>query len=114
MEVTGKIMFIGEEQTFGKYTKKEMAINTIAEKYPQDILVVWSNDNIGRAKTAKVGDEVTVSFNLRGRKWVSPQGEVRYFNTLDAWKIEFIKQANPQTPSKPQPESLEYQDDLPF
>ena len=37
-----------------------------------------------------IGDMVEVSFNLRGREWTSPQGEVRVFNTLDAWKITAI------------------------
>ena len=36
----------------------------------------------------KEGDQVEVFFNLRGREWTNPQGEVKVFNTLDAWKIE--------------------------
>jgi hypothetical protein len=35
----------------------------------------------------KVGDEVEVGINLRGREWTSPQGEVKYFNTIQGWKI---------------------------
>ncbi|MEY5040956.1 MAG: hypothetical protein RLZZ414_495, partial [Bacteroidota bacterium] len=30
----------------------------------------------------------TVHFNLRGREWTSPQNEVKYFNSLEAWRIE--------------------------
>ena len=33
-------------------------------------------------------DQIEVSFNIRGREWTSPQGEVKYFNTLEAWRIE--------------------------
>jgi single-strand DNA-binding protein len=36
----------------------------------------------------KVGNEIEVSFNLRGREWTSPAGEVKYFNTLEAWRLE--------------------------
>ena len=36
-----------------------------------------------------------VSFNLRGREWTSPQGEVKYFNSLDAWRIEKVGQGMP-------------------
>jgi hypothetical protein len=35
-------------------------------------------------------EQVEVSFNLRGREWTSPQGEVKYFNTLEAWRIERV------------------------
>jgi hypothetical protein len=35
-----------------------------------------------------VGDELHVEFNLRGREWHSPSGEVKYFNTLEAWRVE--------------------------
>jgi hypothetical protein len=31
-----------------------------------------------------------VSFNLRGREWVSPKGETKYFNTLNAFKLDTI------------------------
>ena len=37
-----------------------------------------------------IGQEINVNYNLRGRKWTSPQGETRYFTTLDVWKIEKI------------------------
>ena len=36
----------------------------------------------------EVGDAVTVSINLRGRAWDNPQGETKYFNTVEAWRIE--------------------------
>lgn len=36
----------------------------------------------------KVGEDVTVSINLRGREWINPQGEAKYFNTIQAWRIE--------------------------
>ena len=36
------------------------------------------------------GEEVKITFNLRGREWTSPKGEVRYFNSLDIWKIELV------------------------
>jgi hypothetical protein len=35
-----------------------------------------------------VGDSVTVGINLRGREWVSPSGETKYFNQINGWKIE--------------------------
>jgi hypothetical protein len=34
------------------------------------------------------GQEIELSFNLKGREWTSPAGDVKYFNTLQGWKIE--------------------------
>jgi hypothetical protein len=48
---------------------------------------------------------VEVSFNLRGREWTSPTGDVKYFNTLEAWRIE--------TAQAPTPEE-KVEEDLPF
>jgi hypothetical protein len=44
-----------------------------------------------------VGQSVEVSFNLKGRLWTSPQGEDKYFNSLEAWRI------TPQSAATPTP-----------
>jgi len=36
-----------------------------------------------------IGQEVTASINLRGRKWTDKDGNDKYFNTIEAWKIFF-------------------------
>ena len=36
----------------------------------------------------EVNDTVKVSINLRGREWVNPEGETKYFNSIQAWRIE--------------------------
>jgi hypothetical protein len=43
-----------------------------------------------------LGDELAVSINIEGRSWTSPQGEVKYFNTLSAWKIDRLNVSTPQ------------------
>ena len=41
--------------------------------------------------SVRVGDELKVHFNLRGREWTSPKdGVTKYFNTLEAWRIEKV------------------------
>lgn len=37
-----------------------------------------------------VGDEVKVSFNIKGTKWVK-DGKENYITNLDAWRIESVK-----------------------
>jgi hypothetical protein len=38
-----------------------------------------------------VGDEIKVHFNIKGSKW-EKNGQVSYFNNLDAWRVEQILQ----------------------
>ena len=54
----------------------------------------------------QVGEFVDVSFNLRGREWTSPQGEVKYFNTVEAWRIERVGQGTGIPAGGPSPMSL--------
>ena len=37
-----------------------------------------------------IGDEVKVSFNLKGTRW-EKEGKVNYFTNLDAWRMESVK-----------------------
>jgi len=121
-ETTGKVYLISPTETRGNFTFRKFVLE-IADnpKYPQFVEFQTTRDNIGKLDTIKVGDEVRVEFNLRGREWTSKTGEVKYFNTLDAWKID-AKQVAAQPPqhqaSLPHPNSPGTDsipdDDLPF
>jgi hypothetical protein len=56
--------------------------------YPQDIQFQLTQDKCSLLDGFNINDQIDVSFNLRGREWTSPQGEVKYFNSLDAWRID--------------------------
>lgn len=74
-----------------KFSKREFVVTDGSdEKYPQDIMFELTQDKTALLDSVMEGQEVEVSFNLRGREWKSPQGEVKYFNTLNAFKIETI------------------------
>jgi hypothetical protein len=64
--------------------------------YPQDISFQATQDKCSMLDAIQPNDQVEVSFNLRGREWTSPQGEVKYFNSLEAWRIEKVGQGMPQ------------------
>lgn len=89
MEVTGKIQKISDTQTFGAkgFKKREVVVLT-SEQYPQPIMVEFVQDKCDLLNNYKVGQDVKISINLRGREWTSPQGEVKYFNSVQGWKIE--------------------------
>lgn len=88
MEVTGKIKVINpEQQVSASFRKREIVITT-EEQYPQHILIDFTQDKCDVLNGYNVGESVKVSINLRGREWVNPQGETRYFNSIQGWRIE--------------------------
>jgi hypothetical protein len=65
-----------------------------------------------------LGDEVKVSFNIKGTKWVK-DGRENYITNLDAWRMEHIKLSqNPEeVPAQPSVTNIppsDVVDDLPF
>jgi|SRR5690606_34799165 len=126
MEVQGRIKLIGDTQTFGGngFRKREMVVTT-EEQYPQHIMIEFVQDKTDLLNSFNVGQQVKVSINLRGREWVNPQGETKYFNSIQGWRIESMQQAQqgaPDMPPMPPAEAFEpannlnedEHDDLPF
>ena len=125
MIVEGKIKVIGEEQTFGSngFRKRELVVVT-SEQYPQSIMIEFVQDKCDLLNSCNVGQDVKISINLRGREWTNPQGEVKYFNTIQGWRIETIEgTASAEMPPleqednfKPSPDDdlNQEHDDLPF
>lgn len=101
MEVLGKVHHLGDEiQVTSSYTKRELVVKT-DEQYPQLILIEFGqgkcNDYLDKLK---VNDEVKISINLRGREWTNPQGETKYFNSIQGWRIDKVEGSAPiQTPT---------------
>ncbi|WP_405608638.1 DUF3127 domain-containing protein [Polaribacter sp. Asnod1-A03] len=122
MEVIGKVKLIGEVQTFGSngFRKRELVVTT-DEQYPQMIMIEFVQDKTDLLNSYKVGQDVKVSINLRGREWINPQGEAKYFNSVQGWRIESLSQGGAPSNLPPvdqfEPTSSvsdEEPDDLPF
>jgi len=114
MEVQGKIKLVGETQTFGNngFRKREVVITT-EEQYPQHIMVEFVQDKTDLLNSYQVGQMVKISINLRGREWTNPQGEVKYFNSIQGWRIENL--VPPVEAFEPADDlNEEEHDDLPF
>ena len=81
MEVTGKIKKIDETKTFGNngFRKRELVITT-DEQYPQMLMIEFVQDKCDLLNSFKVGEEIKVSINLRGREWAAPTGEIKFFS----------------------------------
>jgi single-strand DNA-binding protein len=90
MELTGTIKKISDLQTFASgFEKRELVILT-EEQYPQPISIEFAKDKVDLLDPVKVGESVKVHINIRGREWTSPQGEVKYFNSITGWRIESL------------------------
>jgi len=95
MEVTGKIRVINpEQQVSASFRKRELVVAT-EEQYPQFISINFVQDKCDLLNSYNVGEAVKVSINLRGREWVNPQGETKYFNDIQGWRIERLQAEAP-------------------
>ncbi|MEY2702625.1 MAG: hypothetical protein RLY43_1261 [Bacteroidota bacterium] len=130
MEVIGKIKVINPVQEVSASFKKRELVVTTEEQYPQHILVEFTQAKVDDLNSYQVGEQVKVSINLRGREWVNPQGETKYFNSIQGWRIERMavnnvpqeQATNNEMPPMPAADAFEpattfnenEHDDLPF
>jgi hypothetical protein len=104
--IKGAIKLINDVKVISdKFSVREFVVTTPDAKYPQDILFQTINDKMDVLESLGVGQQVEVSYNVRGREFNG-----RYYNTLDAWKVEITG----SKPSQPSTQPIELDDDLPF
>lgn len=88
MEITGTIKRISDVETFASgFQRRELIIET-HEQYPQPLSIEFLQDKVSLLDNVGSGEQIKVGINLRGREWTSPQGEVKYFNSIVGWRIE--------------------------
>jgi translation initiation factor IF-3 len=105
-----------------KFKKREFVVSENSSQYPQVISFQCAQDKCSLLDNLTEGQDVKVSFNLRGREWTGKDNVVKYFNTLDVWKIEAIgatsnQAAAPAQAAAQMPEVDSFSDDdgdLPF
>ena len=114
MEIQGRIKQIFPSQVIGQngFEKRDLVIIT-EEQYPQTIIIQFTQQRCDLLNNLQVGQNVKVYINIRGREWTNQQGEIKYFNTIEGWKIEVIQTTNvanqqpvqhaPQQPVAPAP-----------
>jgi hypothetical protein len=118
MQITGIIKVKKDEQSVSeKFKKREFVLTDNSSQYPQYISLQLTQDRCSLLDQVQVGENVVVHFNIRGREWTSPQGEIKYFNTLEAWKIDRMAGGASQSAAPEYAENTQGpqdKDDLPF
>ncbi|KZX54849.1 hypothetical protein A3709_07410 [Halioglobus sp. HI00S01] len=115
-ELTGKIKLIQDLKTFESgFRKQEMVVTVDDGRYPQDINLEFVQDKVTLLESLQPGQEVTVTFDIRGREYNG-----RYFNNLQGWKISAaasdsapITNDYPDT-APPASQGGSFDDDIPF
>lgn len=75
-----------------------------------------TQDRVSILDKINTGEKIKVTFSIRGSKW-EKNGQVSYFNNLDAWRVETLSESHPSNPETSvsdlpgMPDSI---DDLPF
>ena len=81
--IEGKVVVVTETtQITEKFAKREIVIET-DDKYPQQVMLEFSQDKCQLLDECKVGDQVQIGFNIRGREWNG-----KYFTRLEGWNIK--------------------------
>ena len=121
MKIQGFLKLIrGKQIVSDRFVKREFVLTDASTQYPQHISFQLVNDRCDLINGYKEGAEVVVHYNLKGKEWADPNGGVKYFNTLEAWKIEPVttkpdQEFEPEeTPQNNSADTLGGHDDLPF
>ena len=91
MELLGTIKLIGDTKTYGDngFRKRELVLTT-EEQYPQHILIEFIQNNCELLDNYNIGQTVRIGINIRGREWESPDQGIKYFNSIQGWRIESL------------------------
>ena len=132
LKITGKITKVLKNQTgqkkdgSGEWVKKSFVVDNNEQYNNIFCFEVFGQEKVENfEKYNKVGDMVDVTFNVSTNEWTSPQGELKYFTTLQAWKIFKSETKQEGLPMEevaklvddvfePVDNTKEVEDDLPF
>lgn len=124
MEIRGKVHEIGEVQQVTDSFKKRDVVIEYAEnpQFVEYIKFESHQDRVNIFDDIYIGDDVEVSFNMRGRPWTNKEGVTTYFNSLVVWRVTKLSSAPQAAPAPSQTDmpsvdissSGAYDDDLPF
>ena len=91
MKITGTLKIKKDTQVVSEaFSKREFVLTVVDGAFSNDILIQLTKDKVTLINDVNIGDLLEVEVNLKGKEWNSPSGEVKYFNTIEAWKIQKV------------------------
>ena len=110
MSIKGKVKTITNVEEKGNFRVRKLVIETM-DKYPQVVALDFTQNNVGLLDdpVCKVGNNVEVFYNVRGREWTNANNQVLYFTSLQGWRVREFKEEVSTRDQAPDRE-----DDLPF
>jgi single-stranded DNA-binding protein len=92
LEVTGKLIAKYDTQQVSEKFKKREFVIELAEEINGNVYTNFAKMQLVQNKCDIIdryneGDQVKVSFNIKGNKW-ERDGKVNYITNLDAWRVE--------------------------
>jgi len=115
MNIKGKLVEIFDTvQITETFKKREFIIQDNKNpEYPEFIKVELIQDKVELLNSLNVGDEINVLINIKGRKWEDKEGNIKYFNSIQGWKIE-SESGNMNQENEQENINQDSDDDLPF
>ena len=120
MDIKGKVHEVAPTlQVTDSLKKRELIVEYVENpQYPEYLKFEAIQDRCNLLDNVKVGDDVEVFFNLRGRPWTDKAGKKSYFNSMQLWKINVLagagSSASPAYAPPADISSAPEEDDLPF
>lgn len=88
MKIKGALKIKKDTQVVSEaFSKREFVLTVVDGAFSNDILIQLTKDKVTLINDINIGDMLEVEVNLKGKEWTSPSGEVKYFNSIECWKI---------------------------
>lgn len=120
-EISGKLIEKYDTQVISDRFKKREFVIEKKESTPngfefvETIKFQLTQEKCDSIDKINLGQDITVQFNIKGKRW-EKNGQVNYFNNLDAWKVDVqgSESSNTSAPPEMPPQEFDETDDLPF
>ena len=91
MTIVGTLKVKKDTQVVSEaFSKREFVLTVVDGAFSNDILIQLVKDKVTLINDINIGDLLEVEVNLKGKEWTSPSGEVKYFNSIECWKVSKI------------------------
>lgn len=90
MNIKGKLIEkFDTQQVSDSFRKREFVVEFAENpQYPELLKFELIQSNCEQLDQIDPNSDISVTFNLKGRKWTDKQGKTVYFNSLQAWRVE--------------------------